>query len=90
MSEKAEQLRRLALKRRSAEWPGYRHLREFHGGAYECEYVSPYTKSADNVDAAIFILLQDWISEDRLAGPLIPEAIELGQIPSRPTTNNLS
>ena len=56
---KHERLRALAAKRRADRWPGYRCIGDCHDGAYDCEYVSPYTKSAGNVDSPILVLLQD-------------------------------
>jgi restriction system protein len=90
MSTKCDQLRQLALERQRDRWPGYRCIGDFHDGAYECEFVSPYTKSARNHDAAIFVLLQDWSSEDRLSGPLDRDAIEYGLTPSLPTNRRLN
>ena len=52
--------------------------------------MSPYTKSARNHDAPIFVLLQDWSSEDRLNGPLDQDAIEHGHTPSLPTNRRLN
>ena len=56
----------LAQKRKATIWPGYSRIGDFHDGAYECDFVSPYTKSAGNVDAEIFVLLQDWSSDEAL------------------------
>jgi restriction system protein len=64
-------------------------LAEYHGGVYECDHVSPYTKTAGNLDSPIFILLQDWSSDDRLRGPLDPDAVHLGHMPNLPTNRNL-
>jgi hypothetical protein len=45
--------------RPTAEYSG---IGDYHDGAYECERVSPYTKTAGNVDADVMVLLQDWAS----------------------------
>lgn len=87
--EPEAQLRKLAQRRASSTPEDCHNLAEFHNGAYECEYVSPYTKSAHCKNSGVLIFLQDWISADRLAGDLIPEAVELGRIPSLPTNRNL-
>jgi hypothetical protein len=54
---KVEALRGLAEKRRASRWPGYLGIGDFHGGVYECDHVSPYTKGANNLDAELFLLL---------------------------------
>jgi restriction system protein len=59
-------------------WPGYGQIGDYHDGAYECDFVSPYTKSAGNVDAEIFVLLQDWSSDEALRGPLDPDCARYG------------
>lgn len=82
-------LRELAKRRASTTLEGCHSLAEFHDGAYECEYVSPYSKSAHCTDSGVLIFLQDWISADVLAGPLIPEAVAFGRVPSLPTNRNL-
>jgi hypothetical protein len=87
--DKLARLLTLARKRQESRWPGYRPLVEYHGGAYECDFVSPYTKSAGNVDADVMVMLQDWSSDERLSGPLDRHAAELGHTPSLPTNRNL-
>ena len=79
----------LVRKRMASTPDGYMGVAEFHDGAYECCYVSPYTKAAKNLDSKVFIILQDWISADVLAGPIIPEAVSGGRIPTLPTNRNL-
>jgi uracil-DNA glycosylase len=86
---KAARLLDLAHKRQMSRWPGYKPLAEYHDGAYECDLVSPYTKAAGNIDAAVMILLQDWSSDDRLSGELDSCAATLGLTPSLPTNRNL-
>jgi uracil-DNA glycosylase len=88
--DKAARLLELARKRQESRWPGYRPLVDYHGGAYECDFVSPYTKSAGNVDAEVMVMLQDWSSDERLSGPLDRNAAELGHTPSLPTNRNLA
>src|SRR5262245_53326039 len=67
-SSKSGQLEELAKKRRQTRRDGYGHIGDYHGGRYDCNFVSPYTKSAPNVDSPIFIMLQDWASDDFLRG----------------------
>lgn len=87
---KAERLAELVGQRRSATWEGYRGIHEFHGGAYDCDNVSPVTKAAGNLDSDIFVLLQDWSSEQSLEGKFDHQAAEFGYTPTEPTFANLS
>lgn len=86
---KHERLLTLAKLRQSSTWPGYHSIADFHDGVYECDHVSPYTKSAGNVDAAVMILLQDWSGADALSGPLDVGARDLGYTPTEATNRNL-
>ena len=88
-SYKKQLLAELARQRRCSVPYGYRGIGEYHGGAYECDHVSPYTKSAGNVDARMMLLLQDWCSHEFLEGALEPALIELGHLPTLPTNRNL-
>ena len=70
--------------------PGYKGIENFKDGAYDQhEFVSPWTRSAGNLDADVMILLQDWSSSDVLNGALDHEAASLGYTPSLPTNRNL-
>src|SRR6266446_4493962 len=60
-------LHKLAKKRKGARWCGFKCIADYANGAFDCDHVSPYTKSADNVDADIFVMLQDWCSDDWLS-----------------------
>ena len=82
-------LAELAAKRKAAQWDGYMNLADFHGGYYDCDFVSPYTKSAGNTSSKIFVMLQDWSSEDGLSGPRDPETKRFGYAPSVATNRNL-
>jgi len=66
--DKTAKLLELARLRQRSRSPGYRPLCEYHRGAYECDLVSPYTKSAGNVNATVMVMLQDWSSHERLKG----------------------
>lgn len=63
---KRKRIAELARHRRENVFPGYNGIGDFHSGAYECDFVSPYTKSAGNVDADIMLVLRDWCSDDYL------------------------
>lgn len=86
---KHAQLRALGLLRQQTRWPGYACIGDYHNGAYESEWVSPYTNSAHNVDADVMVLLQDWASDDWLRGPFVPAARDLGHTPKVPTNVTL-
>lgn len=79
----------LARKRKTTNWSGYGRIGDYHGGAYECEFVSPYTKSAGNVDAKIFVLLQDWSSDKSLSCPLDSDCVRYGLTRTLPTNKRL-
>ncbi len=86
---KRDSLRVLATKRKETFWPPHCSIGDYHDGAYECEFVSPYTKSAGNVDSDIFVLLQDWSSDDYLRGSLDADCINYGLTRSFPTNRRL-
>jgi restriction system protein len=87
---KREDLLQLA-KRRQADRPPRPHhrLAEFHGGYYECDYVSPWTISAANVDAELMIIGQDWASSKTLEQEPDKDRQRFGQDCSSPTNTNL-
>lgn len=77
---KKEQLRLLAEKRKQNTWLGYAGIGDYHNGAYECDFVSPYTKIAGNINADVMIILQDWASSKFCEKPINNEAIEYGRV----------
>lgn len=90
---KKSKLKAVAEKRRSFDLSGsglshFRHVEEFADGAYKCDHVSPWTKSACNVDAQIMIVGQDWASAEFL-GEEDPLLAELGFDPRLPTNTRL-
>ncbi|MEX2492213.1 MAG: hypothetical protein WD425_10675 [Nitrospirales bacterium] len=87
--DKYKALVALARKRKRARWLGYKGIGDYHGGVYECKYVSPYTKSASNFDSPIMVFLQDWTSESSIRGPVDCDSITLGYSPALPTNRNL-
>ena len=88
MSKKSKLLQ-LARKRQEARWVGYKRIGDYCCGAYECDYVSPYTKSANNVHSKIFVLLQDWSSDSDLSGRFDVDAATIGYTRASPTNKNL-
>ena len=88
---KRERLAALARHRRDNVFPGYRGIGEYHSGAYECDFVSPYTKSAGNLNADIMLVLQDWCSDKflRKQKRVDSDLVTLGHDPKLPTNRNL-
>jgi restriction system protein len=79
----------LAERRQSSKWAGYTGIGDYHDGRYECDFVSPYTKSAGNVDAEIMVMLQDWSSDEAMKEPFDDECANLAYTPSLQTNKNL-
>jgi restriction system protein len=88
-SEKREQLSELARKRQSMQLLGYARIGDFHGGAYECDHVSPRTKCAANVNAEVMTIAQDWASAEYLSQPLRIDVAERGYDIRLDTNKNL-
>src|ERR1041385_5868864 len=91
MLNKTDALDSLVKKRQLREnvYQGYFPIAHFHGGVYECNYVSPYTKSAGNLNAGVFIMLQDWASSDAFANGISHDSIKYGHEVARFTNSNL-
>jgi hypothetical protein len=90
MTDKNLLLEEIVNKRQQSRWEGVRCLSDYHNGLYECDYVSPFTKSANNVNAKVMLVLQDWASDNYLKDCLPdPELIEMGHDPKLPTNKNL-
>ena len=51
--------------------------------------MSPYTKTADEVDAEVMVLLQDWSSDEELSRGLDENTQHLGYTPTQPTSLKL-
>jgi restriction system protein len=84
--DKRSALLALARKRQATRWDihkgsgKYKGIgdREYADGSYECDYVSPYTKTAGNVDAEVFVMLQDWSPDEGLKGPRDQDSVDSG------------
>jgi hypothetical protein len=87
--DKHARLLELGRLRQESRWPGYKCIGDYHGAVYECDFVSPYTRSACNVDAELMILLQDWSSDEVLSGPYLHERCTVGHDPCRVTNKRL-
>jgi restriction system protein len=90
VTNKAAQLLALAKERQATRWAGYNCTGDYHSGVYECDHVSPYTKTAGNVDADVMVMLQDWASDKELRRPIDEDARVLGYTRDFPTNRNLS
>lgn len=87
---KHAKLLELVEKRRQPEiLPGYARLADYADGAFDknCDFVSPYSKGAHNIDADVMIMLQDWSSDNALRRSSGPS--ELGRAPNLPTNRTL-
>lgn len=89
MNDKRTQLLALAKTRQATSWDRYNCIGDYHGGIYECDYVSPYSKTAGNIDADVMVMLQDWDSDEGLLGPIDEDARTLGYTKDFPTNRNL-
>jgi hypothetical protein len=87
--QKRQALLDLGRQRQRTRWDGYGCIGDYHDGAYESDWVSPYSKTAGNVDSRILVLLQDWASHDFLSQPVDDEVAKLGHRPSLQTNKNL-
>lgn len=88
--DKQSRLLELAKVRMVTRWPGYTSIADYHDGIYECDFVSPFTKTAGNSDACVFVLLQDWSSDEELSSGLDDVTVSLGYDPTQPTSRNLT
>lgn len=90
--KKQEKMHLLAEQRRLDTQIGmskvYKQVGDFHGGIYDdWKLVSPWSKSANNLDSKIMVIAQDWTSEEATKRP--PKHFELGHDPDLPTNKNL-
>jgi len=86
-AEKRELLKELAHERVYSRWPGYTQPEDY--GYDFSELVSPFTKSAGNVDADVMLFLQDWASHDAMVGEFDQVSADLGHNPARDTNKRL-
>ena len=86
---KEKELRSLAHLRKKKRLNGYDCIGDFHNRAFECDYVSPITKSGGNVNADVMIVLQDWASSDWLKNPEALKEVKEGCDRSSATNKNL-
>jgi uracil-DNA glycosylase len=87
--EKSVALLKLAKRRQTESLPPHFNVADFHNGYYECDYVSPWSISAHNLNASLMLVGQDWSSSERLTLPVDEEQRRLGQTWGLPTNKNL-
>ena len=87
--DKLTQLIKLGHKRQQERLPGFFSIADYQDGAYECQWVSPYTKAAGNLNADVMVILQDWSSDEFLARGLKQMLIDYGIDHNLPTSRNL-
>ena len=85
---KEKKLLKLATLRQNTRYDGYNTIADYENGFYECEFVSPYSKSAHNVNADVFVVLQDWSSDENMHRKC-KETNRLGYTPSVYTNRKL-
>ncbi|KJC43695.1 hypothetical protein UP09_17110 [Bradyrhizobium sp. LTSP885] len=94
-TDKQISLSQLVALRRNEEHESYFVLHKFDDGAWDFDYVVPWTKSACNVDAKLMIIGQDWSSEEFLrnqknnTSDRVALRKQLGQDPHLPTNKNI-
>jgi hypothetical protein len=86
---KRTNLKALGRKRKRSRWPGYKSIGQYFGGRYECDYVSPYSKTAGNFDSEIMIVLQDWSSDNALRTTFHSDCAQYGYGLNVPSNENL-
>jgi len=65
-------------------------LGDFQSGIFECDFITPWSKSGHNLDASVVVIGQDWVSADVLSGyPLGSSVAVFGFDPEFPTNSNL-
>ena len=87
--EKLARLRTLGKLRSRVCFAGYHTLAEYAGAVPDTNFVSPYTMGAKNVNSPIFILLQDWASDEYLRQRPSLALLKMGRDPSFPTNKRL-
>lgn len=87
---KHEALLELARQRQKSRLEGYATVGDFHGGIFECDHVTPWSKSGCNENATVMVVGQDWSSSDALNDlSEVRQRAAFGCSPASPTTTNL-
>lgn len=87
---KIEKIREITSKRKAKTPHGYVSVESLYGGRYDSnDWVSPWTKSACNVDAEIMLVAQDWGSTNAFSKGFDKRIASLGYSPDLPTNKRL-
>jgi len=87
--QKRKELFQLAKRRKKDRLKPHACLDDFHNGFYECDHVSPWSKSACNVDAKVMIIGKDWGASIPLEKEPDEDRRRLGQTYLKLTNVNL-
>ncbi|TYT74190.1 uracil-DNA glycosylase family protein [Desulfobotulus mexicanus] len=86
---KDKELLKLSKLRQQTRYNGYTSIGDYQNGIWECDFVSPYSKSSHNSDSDILVFLQDWCSSDSFNNSICQETLRLGYTPNVRTNVNL-
>lgn len=88
---KDEALLKLAKLRQNTKYEGHTRIGDYQNKIWECDFVSPYSKSSHNSDSDILVVLQDWCSVESFDDKygICEETLKLGHTPSVRTNINL-
>lgn len=94
--DKTLKLKALGAKRQAETFEGYSRkyprIGDYHKRAYETEWVSPFTKSAHNVETPLFLVLHDWWADQGgwpISGAFDSDSATLGYGRTAPTNVRL-
>ena len=88
--DRAERLKELACRRKAAVLrDGVLNVADFQEGRYDCDFVSPYSKGACNIESPVLLILQDWVSAKMLSGEFLTDLAERGRLPRLRTNTRL-
>ena len=88
--QKVFALEKLALERKKDKLENFLNIGDVLDGYYDHgDYISPWSKSAFNVNTKVMLIAQDWSSEKFLTKKKDEDAATIGHTPSLPTNVNL-
>jgi len=87
---KNKALLELARLRQETRYEGHSTIGDYQEGIWECDFVSPYSKSSNNADSEIMVVLQDWCSSESFNYDVCEETLKLGYTPSVKTNIKLN
>ena len=84
-NQKHVEIKKIVVRRQTARWDKYCNFVDFRNGIYECDHVSPFSHGAQNVNAKVMLVLQDWGSVDYLKSLCDKDQESLSQLGRDPT-----